>query len=190
MKIESGRTDQYIYFVAVSDSDYVTRVTGLSTFVAYRSRADGAATLMTTITVSEIDATNMPGVYSILVNEDTTIAATNDTEELVLHITSTGMAPVTRTIELYRPSTTVGETILVASGVVAGVTTVGTCTTNSDMRGTDSAALATSVAALNDFDPESDVVANVTLVDTATLENQTAIQNTVDNIETKLIRRN
>lgn len=68
--------------------------------------------------------------------------------------------------------------------------TIGTCTTNTDMRGTDNAATAsalaivdanvdsiledtattipTQIAALNDFDPATDVVANVTLVATCT----------------------
>ncbi|MAB57060.1 MAG: hypothetical protein CL524_05850 [Aequorivita sp.] len=77
-----------------------------------------------------------------------------------------------------------------ASDTVANVTTVGTTTTNSDMRGTDSAATAANlatvdanvdsilvdtgttipaqVAALNNFDPASDAVANVTLVATTT----------------------
>ena len=66
-----------------------------------------------------------------------------------------------------------------ASDTVAQVTTVATCTTNSDMRGTDGAntvapdnagisANGTAIAALNDFDPATDVVARVTLVDTTT----------------------
>ena len=77
-----------------------------------------------------------------------------------------------------------------ANDTVAHVTLVDTTTTNTDMRGTDSAATALSLAivdgrtsailadtgtdipaqisALNDFDPSSDTVARVTLVDTVT----------------------
>lgn len=77
-----------------------------------------------------------------------------------------------------------------ANDTVAHVTLVDTTTTNTDMRGTDSAATASSLAivdgrtsailadtgtdipaqisALNDFDPSSDTVARVTLVDTVT----------------------
>lgn len=55
-----------------------------------------------------------------------------------------------------------------ATDTVANVTTVATTTTNTDMRGTDSAATAAQVTALNNFDPAVDVVANVTLVATTT----------------------
>lgn len=55
-----------------------------------------------------------------------------------------------------------------ATDQVAGVTLVGTTTTNTDMRGTDDAALATALAAQNNFDPTADTVANVTTVDTTT----------------------
>lgn len=105
----------------------------------------------------------MPGVYELLVDEDTTIAAGNDSEEMVLHITHAGMAPVTRTIELYRPKITAGNTLDVTSTGAAGIdwgnvenptttvdlsaTSINLCdtvTTNTDMRGTDSALLAAS----------------------------------------------
>lgn len=114
MRIPSGVTDQYVYFVAVDATDYVTRETGLSSFTVYRSRNGAAAVAMTTPTVNEVDATNMPGVYELLLDEDMTIGAGNDTEEMVFHITASGMAPVTRTIELYRPKFTVGSTLSLA----------------------------------------------------------------------------
>lgn len=139
MRIPSGVTDQYIYFVAVDSTDLKTRETGLSSFTVYYSRNGGAATAMTTPTVNETDSTNMPGVYEFLVDEDTTLDSGDDSQEMVFHITATGMAPVTRTIEIYRPKVTAGETIGVSSGAVSNVTTVATTTTNTDMRGTDSA---------------------------------------------------
>lgn len=144
MRIPSGTTDQYIYFVAVDATDFTTRETGLSSFTVYRSRNGAAAAAMTTPTINETDATNMPGVYELLLDEDMTIGSGNDSEEMAFHITATGMAPVTRTIELYRPKITAGETIGVSSGAVTNVTTVATTTTNTDMRGTDSALLASS----------------------------------------------
>jgi len=66
-----------------------------------------------------------------------------------------------------------------ATNKVEGVKLVDTTTANSDMRGTDSAALASAlsthdtdikadIAGLNDFDPAADTVAQVTLVDTTT----------------------
>ena len=119
MRIPSGTVDQVCYFIAVDATDLSTRETGLSSFTVYRARNGAAAAAMTTPTVTEVDATNMPGVYSLLLDEDMTIGSGNDSEEMVFHITHTGMAPVTRTIELYRPKITAGETLTVASGVAS-----------------------------------------------------------------------
>ena len=116
MRIPSGKVDQVIYFVAVDSTDLKTRETGLSSFTVYRSRNGGAATVYTTPTVAELSAANMPGVYSLLIDEDTTIGASSDSEEYVVHITQAAMAPVTRSLELYRRDTTSGQTITVANG--------------------------------------------------------------------------
>src|SRR3990172_4632071 len=118
MRIPSGTLDQVVFFVAVDSTDLKTRETGLTTFTVYRARDIGAATLMTTPTVAELSAANMPGVYSLLLDEDMTIAAGNDSEEMEFHITQAAMAPVTRSIELYRPKLTAGETATVANGAV------------------------------------------------------------------------
>ena len=120
MRIASGDTSRKIAFVAVDATDYATRETGLTTFTVYRSRDGGTATAMTTPTVAELDATNMPGVYVLTLDEDMTVTASVDSEEMTFHITATGMAPVTRTIELYRPKITAGETLTVASGIGQG----------------------------------------------------------------------
>lgn len=117
MRIESGVTSRYIYFVAVDSTDFTTRETGLSSFTVYRSRNGAAAAAMTTPTINETDSTNMPGVYELLLDEDMTIGSGNDSEEMVFHITHAGMAPVSRTIELYRPKITAGETLTASSGV-------------------------------------------------------------------------
>ena len=116
MRIPSGKTDQLIYFVAVDSTDLKTRKTALSGFVVYRSRNGGVATIYTTPTVAELSAANMPGVYSLAIDEDTTIAAGSDSEEYCVHITVATMAPVTRVIELYRRDTTSGQTLTVATG--------------------------------------------------------------------------
>lgn len=144
-RIASGVTDQYIYFVAVDATDLKTRETGLATWTVYRSRNGGASTAMTTPTINETDSTNMPGVYELLLDEDMTIDAGDETQEMVFHITHSGMAPVTRTIELYRPKITAGNTLDVTATGAAGIdwgnvenptttlgltnTTVGTITT-------------------------------------------------------------
>lgn len=119
MRVPSATTDQVIFFVAVDSTDLKTRETGLTTFTVYRVRDTGAATVFTTPTVAELSAANMPGVYSLLLDEDMTIAAGNDSEEMCFHITQAAMAPVTRTIELYRPKGTVGNTAVIdAAGLV------------------------------------------------------------------------
>lgn len=135
MRIPSGVTDQYLYFVAVDSSDLITRETGLSSFTVYRSRNGAAAAAYTTPTVNETDATNMPGVYELLLDEDMTLDAGDQSQEVCLHITKTGMAPVTRVFELYRPSVTAGETIGVSSGAVSNVTTAATATAVTTVNG-------------------------------------------------------
>lgn len=117
MRIPSGKTDQVIFFVALDSVDYITRKTGLSAFTVYRSRNGGTATVYTTPTIAELSAANMPGVYALTVDEDTTIASTSDSEEVALHITCSGMAPVTRTIELYRPVATAAALATAQTGI-------------------------------------------------------------------------
>jgi len=125
MKLASGVNDQYIYFVAVDATDLKTRETGLSSFTVYRSRNGAAAAAYTTPTINETDVTNMPGVYELLVDEDVTIDAGDETQEICLHITHAGMAPVTRVIELFRPKITAGVT-LAATGTALDVVTTAT----------------------------------------------------------------
>lgn len=104
MRIASGVTDQVAHFVAVDATDFTTRETGLSSFTVYRSRNGGTATAMTTPTVTELDATNMPGVYTLLLDEDMAVTTGNLTEAMAFHITHAGMAPVTLEVELFAPA--------------------------------------------------------------------------------------
>lgn len=144
MRIPSGKTDQLIYFVAVDSTDLVTRKTGLATWTVYRSRNGGAATAYTTPTIAELSSANMPGVYCLTVDEDTTIASTSDSEEYCVHITHTGMAAVTRTIELYRRDVTSGNTASVDSnGRVDVIKVAGTTQTAGD--------LASMITAVDDY---------------------------------------
>ncbi len=148
MRIPSGVTDQYIYFVAVDPTDLKTRETGLSSFTVRRSRNGGASAAYTTPTVNETDVTNMPGVYELLLDEDMTIDAGDDSQEVCLHITHASMAPVTRVFELYRVKATAGETIGVSSGAVSNVTTTATATNVTTVNGLASGVItATSIAA-------------------------------------------
>jgi hypothetical protein len=157
MRIPSGVTDQYIYFVAVDATDLKTRETGLSSFTVYRSRNGGAAAAFTTPTINETSAGNMPGVYELLLDEDMTIDAGDDTQEFCLHITHAGMAPVTRTFELYRPKATAGETIGVSSGAVSNVSTAAAVTTVNGLAA--NVITATSIAA--------DAITNAKIADNA-----------------------
>lgn len=118
MRIPSGSTDRKIAFVAVDSTDLKTRKTGLSGFTVYRSRDGGAATAYTTPTVAELSAANMPGVYVLTIDEDTTVAAGHDVEEYVVHITQASMAPVTRAIEIERVKFTEGQSGTMADGAV------------------------------------------------------------------------
>ena len=118
MRFPSGVTDQYIYFVAVDSSDLITRETGLSSFTVYRIRnAASTPTAYTTPTITEVSSANMPGVYSLLLDEDMTITSGDHSNAVCLHITQASMAPVTLQYELYRPDVTAGETLTVASGI-------------------------------------------------------------------------
>lgn len=111
MRIASGRIDAKLAFVAVDATDLKTRETALSSFTVYRSRNGGAATAYTTPTVAELSAANMPGVYVLTVDEDTTLTAGADEEEYVVHITQAAMAPVTRAVEIFRPKGTEGNAL-------------------------------------------------------------------------------
>lgn len=139
MRIPSGNTTSHIYFIAVDSTDLKTRETGLSSFTVYRERNNGTATAMTTPTITECDATNMPGVYTLLCDEDMTIGAGNDSEEMVFHITQASMAPVTRTIEIYRRTATSGNTLDVTATGAAGIDwgNVENPATAVDLSGTD-----------------------------------------------------
>lgn len=108
IRIPSGVTDQHVYFVATLAG---TAVTGLSGFTVYRTRNGAAAAAMTTPTVNEVDATNMPGLYELLLDEDMTIGSGNDSEHMVFYATASGMDGAFVEIELYRPKITAGETL-------------------------------------------------------------------------------
>lgn len=119
MRIPSGKIDQWAYFVAVDATDLKTRKTGLTGFSVLRERNGLNRAFYTTPTVVELDSVNCPGAYRLLIDEDTTIASTSDSEEYLVHIACTGMSPVDRVIELYRRDTTSGQTLTVTSGGIA-----------------------------------------------------------------------
>lgn len=131
MRFVSGDTTKYVYFVAVDSSDLITRETGLSSFTVYRARNGAAPAAYTTPTIAEVDSTNMPGVYELLLDEDMTLDAGDQSQMVALHITASGMAPVTLQYELYRPSVTAGETLTVATGGINAALGTGVITAGS-----------------------------------------------------------
>lgn len=104
IRVPSGTTDQYLYFAAYDAVDFTTLKTGLSSFTVYRARNGGSATAFTTPTVAEVSSANMPGIYSLLLDEDMTITSGNEEEEMVFRITASGMAPVSMKISLFDPA--------------------------------------------------------------------------------------
>lgn len=119
--IVSGDTTTGIYFYAVDENDKVTPETGLTSFTVYRTRNGGTPTAFTTPTITELDSSNMPGWYFLVIDEDTTISSGKDKEYMGLHITHAGMQPVPREICIERPKISVGETLAVTSGAVDSV---------------------------------------------------------------------
>jgi hypothetical protein len=125
MRIVSGSTTESVYFVAFSTADHITRVTGLTSFNVYCSIAGSTGTTHA-ITVSEVNSTQMPGVYRALITDSTitTLGAGIDERELCLHMTSS-MDPVTRTVSLYRRPVTNGVTLAInSSGKIADVESI------------------------------------------------------------------
>jgi len=123
---------------------------------------------MTTPTVNETDATNMPGVYELLLDEDMTIDAGDDSQEMVFHITATNMEPVTRSIELYRPKITAGYTL--GAGSDGDLLEVNTLTGNTAQTGDSytrlgapaGASLAADIAEIEGRIPSSLIAVDVT----------------------------
>ena len=102
MKILNGSLDNIIFFTAVDRTDGFTRETGLSGFVVYYQLDNGSSAVMTTPTIAEVDATNMEGVYSLLIDETLMTQLGDDkSEELIVHITHADMRDVSRDIEVY-----------------------------------------------------------------------------------------
>jgi len=104
-QIASGVTDQFIYFDAPP---------ALSNFVVYGSLDGAPAAIFTTPTVNETDATNMPGVYELLLDEQTTIDAANKTEILKLFIKAGGWAGKSVEIVLFIPESAIAQNVNIA----------------------------------------------------------------------------
>ena len=98
MRIIDGDISRSIYFVAVDSADYVTRETGLTGFSVYYSLDGGTATAMTSPSVTELDATNMPGIYRI--DPPDAVFATGVDSAVIMLRGAANMAPVLVEIQL------------------------------------------------------------------------------------------
>jgi hypothetical protein len=143
----SGSTNEYLHFVALSTSDHVTRVTGLTSFNVYAAATSASTGSTYGLSVNEVNSTQMPGVYRVLLADSTlmSIPAGVDSREICIHISSS-MDPVTRTFDLYRRAVTTGLTLaLNSSGKIADVESILTKVTSIDTNTTALIVLATSI---------------------------------------------
>lgn len=81
--IKSGVNTQSVYFDAPP---------ALGAWVVYGSLNGAAAAVFTTPTIAELSLANMPGVYSLLLDEQFTITSGNPTDILKLYIKAGGWA--------------------------------------------------------------------------------------------------
>jgi hypothetical protein len=90
--IKSGTVDQYVYFQGPP---------GLSTWTVNGSKNGAAAAAFTTPTINETSSSLLPGTYELLLDEQTTLAVSNVTESLALHISATGWSGTTIFVTLF-----------------------------------------------------------------------------------------
>src|SRR3990167_7528821 len=143
LRVQSGDITQYIPFVAVDATDLKTRETTSTLTIAnitvYRQLAAGSATLWTTPTIAESSAANMPGVYTLLLDEGMSLTEGKVTEVVTLHIKDSGgiMNPTTISFELfaipgvYRDSSSNYTSVL--TGVGAQTATLAAITAATDL---------------------------------------------------------
>ena len=172
-RIPNDSTDRVVFFVAVDVTDLYTRETGLSSFTVDYVLDNGARAQMTTPTTAAIDDTNLPGLYSLAIDEAgmTNMDAANDEETLVLHITHASIAPVTMKVSVYRPKITAARTLGIDADGALSV-----CTLNTDMVGTDNAAT----------EAKQDIIdTNIDQIETAVITNATGVDIAADIIAVK-----
>ena len=138
-RIADQVTSQWVYVYAVNATDYVSPVTGKVSgnwTVTWSKNGSTIATMSTTVT--EVSSSSSPGVYKALINAGTTLGAF-DSEELMVFLSASGVAPITKTIEVFRIKITAGRVLGVESD--GDLTKVNLCAANTDMRGTDGVVL-------------------------------------------------
>lgn len=107
MQFLTGVTDQPLPFEALDVDDNNTPLSGLSSWVVYRTRNGAAAVLWDSPTIVE----RRPGLYWLLLDEDMTLDPGDDFQAVAIEISHAGMRTVRTGFELVRPKITVGETL-------------------------------------------------------------------------------
>ena len=102
-RVPSGTTTELMYFRAVDATDHFTSEINQSSYTVYRSRGGATDVLMDTPTIVQIDAVNMAGIYTLLLDEDMIITPGKLTEQMLFFITHVGMYPLEVEIQLYIP---------------------------------------------------------------------------------------
>src|SRR5688572_24167343 len=129
MKIPSGNITTRLPFIAVDDDDLLTPLTGLTTFTVHRNRNGAGPVAMTTPTITEADATNAPGEYWLLIDEDTTLESGEMEHMMTFTIAHTGMFRARVACEISnlpnRVPDALDEGFLKVSVKRVGVTTIG-----------------------------------------------------------------
>lgn len=91
--VESGDITQVVFFDAPP---------GLGTWVINGAKGQDVVAAFTTPTVTELSLADMPGVYSLLLDEQTTIDAGKATEILKLYISAAGWAGKSIEVTLFK----------------------------------------------------------------------------------------
>lgn len=164
---------QHISFIGIATADGSAVTSG--TPVVYLS-LDGATQATSTNTATHLGN----GVWIL----DLTQAETNADNLAAVMVLSTAINSFAQAypyvLSDFKANVAGLSTFDAAADAVANVTLVATCTTNTDMRGTDSAntvapdnagitSNGTAIGSLNNFNPSSDTVLNVTTVGTCVL---------------------
>jgi hypothetical protein len=164
---------QHISFVAIATADGSPVTTGTPT--VYLSK-DGAAQATSTNTATHLGN----GVWVLDLTQTETDADNLSAVMVLTNAINSFAQAFPYVLADFKANVSGLSTFDPATDTVVQVTNVAVCASNSDMRGTDGAntvapdnagisANGTAIAGLNDFDPSSDVVARVTLVDTVTV---------------------
>ena len=124
-RLLNDSVDRVVFFVAVDATDLYTRETGLTSFTINYVLDNGSRGVMTSPTTAEIDGTNLPGLYSLAIDEAamTNMDDANDMETLVLHITHTSIDPVTMKVLIYRTELTTISKLQRADKIIDTATT-------------------------------------------------------------------